>query len=60
MTTKKLQVHHDHFPENEIFINATCLCDFCQRNLPEWKMVRSVGDMSVCDDCHDHYTASWD
>lgn len=50
----KIKVTHDVQPENEIFINADCLCDFCQTKYPEW-MMHSVGDVQVCEACYDHY-----
>lgn len=52
----KLIVKHDLQPENEIFINADCLCDFCDRKLPEWKMQNVAGDACVCEDCYEHFT----
>lgn len=54
--TKKLIVKHDIQPENEVFINAVCWCDFCSRKLPEWKMNTNKGwDVQVCEDCYEHY-----
>ena len=50
-----LEVRHDAQPENEIFINCDSYCDFCQRKLPEWKMINWSADPSICDDCHDHF-----
>lgn len=49
-----LAVKHDTFPENEIFINANSWCEYCARNYPEW-MTRTIGDISVCDGCYDHF-----
>ena len=54
-TAIKLKVKHDMFPENEVFINCTCECDFCGRKLPEFKMIHVAGDASVCEDCYDHF-----
>lgn len=39
---------------DELIISADCLCDLCQTKYPEWNM-HSVGDLTVCDGCFDHY-----
>lgn len=57
MTTsnmKKLEVKHDRYPVNEIPINADCWCDIGSHKVPEW-MIRTVGDVGVCDDCYEHF-----
>ncbi len=50
-----LEIRHDRYPTNEIFINADCWCEFCSRKLPDWKMQNIHGDASVCEDCYEHY-----
>lgn len=49
---KKLEVKHDHFPENEIVINGVeCECGFNEH--PD--LIHYVGDTAWCDACYDHY-----
>lgn len=40
--------------DEELIINADSCCDLCQTKYPEWN-VHSVGDLTVCEGCYEHY-----
>ena len=59
--TRKLQVTHDRYPENEVVINGVW-CDIGSHMVNENDMRQASSvlfDANVCEGCYDHYNDSW-
>jgi hypothetical protein len=54
MLAIKLDVKHDHFPENEVVINGVW-CDIGSHKVSENDLHNNSSDASVCEDCWEHF-----